>query len=262
MRQLLKEVRRIVVKVGSSSITRGHFKGIDLQQIRELALQISELHDKGLEVLLVSSGAIASGVDALHLDRRPELIPDIQALAAVGQARLIHSYHSCFEQHGKSVAQFLLSTPDADNPDSRQHAKDALLSSVRLGLIPVINQNDAVNVDEIKFGDNDMLSAHVADIVDADLLIILSDVDGFFDANPHVNPDAKILLEIKEITPQIESLASGSSSGLGSGGMRTKLNAAKFALDHDFYMVLANARMPRVIPRIVDAQPVGSFFHR
>ena len=227
-RERLREARRVVVKVGTSTLTHDTGK-LDLRRIDHLVRELSDLRNQGKEMVLVSSGAIAAGLGRLGLDKKPQSIPKKQAIAAIGQGVLMHIYEKFFAEYGQIMGQVLLTKENSVRHNQYIHSRNSLLAQLSMGAIPVINENDAVSVDEIKIGDNDNLSAMVATLVDADALIILSDIEGMYTANPAQHPEAKLIPEIHEITPDIQNLAGGAGSALGTGGMMTKIQAAQVA---------------------------------
>lgn len=258
-RRVLGTTQRLVVKVGTSSIT--HAGGqLNLHQMRRLAGQLAELRKRGKEVLLVSSGAIGAGLGRLGLTRRPRTIPEYQALAAVGQGILMHVYEQIFSEYGIVVGQVLLTREDFADRRRFLNARHTLTSLLQFGAIPIINENDTVAVDEIKFGDNDNLAALVAGLVDAELLILLSDIDGLYTDDPRRCPEARLIREVEEITPEIEALAKGTGAALGTGGMVTKLQAAHVAGHCGVTVVIARAGEEDVILRIVAGEEVGTVF--
>ena len=257
----MKDVKRIVVKVGSSSLTNQNGL-INIFQLESLVKQIAELHNKGYEIVLVSSGAIAAGMGKLNLTSRPSEMPLLQATAAVGQVALIHMYQKFFSEYGITVAQLLLTRDGLEDEKRLFHAKNASKSLIENGVIQIVNENDAVAVDEITFGDNDTLSAMVAEIVEADLLILLSDIDGLYTANPMIDEDAKWIQEVDEITEDIKALAGLSATGLGTGGMITKISAAQIAVSAGVHMIIANSSTPWILKRISDGELIGTLFKR
>lgn len=256
--------KRIVVKIGTSSLI--HPSGnINLEAIDRLAYALAALRNKGHEVVLVTSGAIGVGLAALNLKVRPQAIADQQALAAIGQSELISLYTKRFSDYGARIGQLLLTHDVFEYRMSRQHVMDTFEALLSQGIIPVVNENDSVAVDELDhhttFGDNDQLSALVAARLDADLLIVLSDIDGLYDKDPHRNATATLLSSVTSLGPAIMAGASGSSTRFGTGGMVTKLYAAARMLAHGKQMVLANGADPRIVLQIVDGEPVGTWFH-
>ena len=253
-----KPIRRVVVKVGTSSLVNGH-GGLDDDKIRELVGQLAQLK-KNREVILVSSGAIRAGMERLGMTERPRTIPEQQASAAVGQGELMRDYEEFLAEHGIIPAQILVTRDDFRNRLRYLNARNTLYTLLRFGCLPIVNENDTVATDEIRFGENDTLSALVAACVDADLLVNLSDVDGLFDGDPRVEPDCKLIEEVRQITPDIEALAGGTHGLNGSGGMRTKIEAAKIATNSGVRMVIANATCANAIMDAAAGKPVGTRF--
>ena len=258
-RQDVKEAKRIVVKVGTSTLLYKTGKP-NLARIEHLVREIANLANQGREVILVTSGAIGAGMVRLGLKKRPEQLQERQALAAIGQVMLMHIYDKFFAEYGIVDGQVLLTKDTFVNHRQYVNARNSLMTMLKQGIVPVINENDAVTVDEIKIGDNDTLSAVVASIVDADVLIILSDIDGVYTANPQTHPEAKLLDEIKEITPEVEALAGGSGSNLGTGGMMTKIEAAKIAVNSGVTMFIAPGDRDGVINSIMAGDTLGTVF--
>ncbi|MGY0373781.1 glutamate 5-kinase [Clostridium sp. JNZ J1-5] len=255
----LKDVKRIVVKVGTSTLT--HSTGLlNLNRIENLVRQLSDIHNRGIEVILVSSGAIGAGIGKLGLKTRPKTIPEKQASAAVGQGILLHMYEKLFSEYGKIVGQILLTRDDVSHRMRFLNASNTFYALLEQGVIPIVNENDAIVVDEIKFGDNDTLSAMVASLVAADLLVLLTDIDGLYDSNPKTNPNAKFINHVKEITDEIVAAADGAGSSLGTGGMITKINAGKIATTSGSAMVIVNGDAPNVLNDILDGKEIGTFF--
>ncbi len=250
---------RIVIKVGTSTLA--HSTGLlNIQRVEELCKVMSDLKNAGNEIILVSSGAIGMGAGKLSLKERPHDIPTRQAAAAVGQCELMYTYDKLFGEYNHTVAQILLTGEDVENPVRKLNFENTLYRLLDLGALPIINENDTVATDEICVGDNDTLGAIVATVSHADMLILLSDIDGLFTADPHNNPDAKIIPEIREITPEIEAMVGGTSTTLGTGGMKTKLNAAKMCQRSGVEMIIANGKDPDVLYDIVNKKPVGTRF--
>lgn len=256
----LNKVRRIVVKVGSSTLTHSNGR-LNINQIELIVRQLASLHNEGFEIILVTSGAIGAGIGKLGLKQRPKTIPEKQAAAAVGQGILLHMYEKLFGEYGQIVGQILLTREDIENETRLLNSRNTLSTLLEKGIIPIINENDAVAVEEIKFGDNDTLSALVANIVKADLLILLSDIDGLYNDNPRKNPNAKIINWVNEITAEIEIVAGGAGSNLGTGGMLTKINAAKIAVSSGTVMIIANGSIPHIIEDIVKGAEIGTWFN-
>ncbi len=251
--------RRVVVKVGTSSLT--HPSGlINLTRVEKLIRQLADLKNRGCEVILVSSGAIGAGMGRLKIDKSEVDIAQKQALAAIGQNILMHIYLKLAAEYGYDVGQILLTQEDLADAKRSGRSKDALLALLDWGVMPIINENDAVAVEEIKFGDNDRLSAMVAKLIAADLLIILSDIDGLYDANPQVHPDAKLIDYVAQITPQMKSAAQSGHSTLGTGGMATKLMAVEIAQTAEIPTIIANSSTPDVLSRLLDGDNLGTYF--
>jgi len=254
--------RRLVVKLGTNLVTGG-LGHLDLEVMANLIDQVAQLHQQGLEIILVSSGAIAAGRDKLALVREHKDIPFRQVLAAVGQSCLMHTYEQLFAKYGIVVAQALLTKADMSDRAGYLNARNTLLTLLDLRVIPIVNENDVVAIDEIKeakFGDNDNLSAMVANLVDADLLMLLGDVAGLYTADPHLDPQAKLIPKVERIDSYIEHLAGGTDSRQGTGGMVTKVEAAKLATSSGVAVVIADGRQPRIISRLVQGEPLGTFF--
>lgn len=264
-RENLLDAKRIVIKVGTSTLTYDTGK-INFTRIDKLARIISDLSNQGKEVILVSSGAIGVGVDKLKLPERPKTIREKQAVAAVGQCELMHMYSKFFSEYGHIVAQILLTRDIMSDDNCRKNVLNTFETLLEKGIVPVVNENDSVSVIEIKvgqkdtFSENDTLSAIVSKLVSADLLIILSDIDGFYDSDPRKNPDSKMLSVIEEITPEIEQFADGAGTKRGTGGMVTKLSAAKIATKAGVDVVLTNGSHPEVIMDILNGDRVGTLF--
>ena len=251
---------RIVIKIGTSNIT--YSPGcLNLRHVQKLVEIISDIKNAGHEVLLVSSGAIAMGVGKLNLADRPSDIAGKQACAAVGQCELMYIYDKEFSAYNHTVAQLLLTAPDLKNEDRHEKFKNTMSKLLELGALPIINENDTVATEEIVFGDNDTLAALVAESVSADLLVLLSDIDGLYTADPHKNPDARLLSEIYEITDEIMALGGGSASALGTGGMETKLRAARIVTSAGCDMIIANGSNPDLLYDIMEGRSVGTRFY-
>ncbi len=255
----LKEAKRIVVKVGTSTITYPTGK-MNLSRMEKLVRELTDLTNQGREILLVTSGAIAVGMDRMGKKKRPRAIPERQALAAVGQGALMHAYGSLFAAYGKMAGQVLLTRENSLRHHQYTNSRNALKAMLDMGVLPVVNENDAVAVDEVKIGDNDTLSATVATLVDADVLILLSDVDGLYTTNPQRDKTARLISEVREITPEIEALAGDAGSSAGTGGMKTKIEAAKMAMSAGVTMVIARGDEDGVIRAILHGEAVGTLF--
>ncbi|KOF56167.1 MULTISPECIES: glutamate 5-kinase [Clostridium] len=255
----LGRVRKVVIKVGSSTIT--HPNGLlNLYRIEHLVRQISDLNNRGLEVVLVTSGAIGAGFRKLGFKEKPKSIPENQAAAAVGQGILMHTYEKFFSEYGQTVAQILINREDIFNEERFENAQNTFSELLKKSIIPIVNENDATIVEEIKFGDNDTLSAHVASLIGADLLILLSDIDGLYNCNPRTNPDAILISKVDEITTEIEDSAEGAGSNLGTGGMFTKIKAAKIATEAGASMIIANGEAQNVIVDLLNYKNIGTLF--
>ena len=250
---------RIVVKIGTSTLA--HSTGrLNIRRIEELCKVLSDLKNAGHEIILVSSGAIGMGVGKLSLSKRPEDIPTKQAAAAVGQCELMYTYDKLFTEYNHNVAQLLITAPDIEDGVRKLNFHNTLERLLELGVLPIVNENDTVSTDEIEIGDNDTLSAIVTANVNADLLVLLSDIDGLYDSDPHKNKDAKLIETVSEINDDIIKLAGDKGSALGTGGMITKLNAAKIATESGCEMVIANGENPYVLYDIAEGKKVGTRF--
>lgn len=258
-REALKKAKRIVIKVGTSTITYANGKR-NFSQIDRLAREISDLQNQGKEMILVTSGAVAVGVDRMGLPGKPKTIPGKQAAAAVGQGVLMHTYEKFFADYGQIVAQVLITKTEAIDRHRYTNTRNTFMELMRQRVIPIVNENDVVALDELKIGDNDNMSALVAGIVDADLVIILSDVDGLYTANPQTHPDAVIVPEVAEITPEIEASAGGVGSARGTGGMATKIQAAKAATSSGIHLVIASGTEKNAITRVLQGEEMGTLF--
>ena len=251
---------RIVVKVGTSTLA--HPTGrLNIQRMEKLCKVLSDLKNMGHEIILVSSGAIAMGFGKLNLSERPKDVPTKQASAAVGQCELMYIYDKLFTEYNHTVAQLLITAPDIEEGGVRkQNFHNTLARLLELGALPVINENDTISTEEFGIGDNDTLSAIVAVTIQADLLILLSDIDGLFDGDPRKNPDAKLIDTVEKIDEHIISLGGGSGSNLGTGGMATKLRAAQMATTAGCEMVIANGQSPEVLYDVAAGKRVGTRF--
>ena len=258
-REALKKAKRIVIKVGTSTITYTNGKR-NFSQIDRLAREISDLQNQGKEMILVTSGAVAVGVDRMGLPGKPKTIPGKQAAAAVGQGVLMHTYEKFFADYGQIVAQVLITKTEAIDRHRYTNTRNTFMELMRQRVIPIVNENDVVALDELKIGDNDNMSALVAGIVDADLVIILSDVDGLYTANPQTHPDAVIVSEVVEFTPEIEASAGGVGSARGTGGMATKIQAAKAATSSGIHLVIASGTEKNAITRVLQGEELGTLF--
>ncbi len=250
---------RIVIKLGTSTLA--HPTGLlNIKRVEELCKVMSDLKNAGHEIIIVSSGAIGMGAGKLFLNEKPKDVRTKQAAAAVGQCELMYTYDKLFSEYNHTVAQILITGDDVDHSERRSNFENTMLRLLELGAIPIINENDSVATNEIVIGDNDTLGAIVAKSINADLLILLSDIDGLFTADPHKDKNAVLLETVEEITPEIESMTGGAGSKLGTGGMTTKLNAAKIATGAGIDMVIANGREPAVLYDIIEGKKAGTKF--
>ena len=250
---------RIVVKVGTSTLA--HATGrLNIRQMEKLCKVLSDLKNAGHEIILVSSGAIGMGVGKLSLTHRPGDVPTKQAAAAVGQCELMYTYDKLFTEYNHVVAQILLTGDDLEHTDRRMNFENTLYRLLELGALPIINENDTIATQEIAVGDNDTLGAIVAVSVQADLLVLLSDIEGLYTADPHTDPNARLVPLVEEVTPEIWALAGEKGSELATGGMVTKLRAAEIATGHGVPMVLANGAAPEKLYDIVGGKSVGTRF--
>lgn len=260
-RMNLKEKKRIVIKIGSSSLTHTQTGDLNLLKIERLIRIISDLKGQGKEVVLVSSGAIAAGRQALGGQKRPTTISEKQAYAAVGQARLMMVYQKLFSEYNQVAAQVLMTKDTMINDTSRYNAQNTFDELLLLGAVPIVNENDTVSTHEIQFGDNDRLSAIVAALIGADLLILLSDIDGLYTDDPHKNPDAKFIKVVPEITEEYLGMGKDTSgSDVGTGGMSAKLAAARIATDSGSDMIIANGDDVEIIHEIMSGADKGTLF--
>ena len=250
---------RIVVKVGTSTLA--HATGrLNIRRVEEMVKVLSDLKNAGHEMILVSSGAIGMGVGKLNLPGKPSDIPTKQAAAAVGQCELMYTYDKLFSGYNHTVAQILLTGEDVDHEERRTNFENTMYRLLELGALPVINENDTVATAEIKVGDNDTLGGIVACCVKADLLVLLSDIEGLYTADPRKDPDATLISVVEAVTPEVEALAGGAGSSLGTGGMATKLRAAKMVTAAGCDMIIANGEHPECLYDIVDGKAVGTRF--
>jgi len=261
----IKKRLRVVIKVGTSTLTRDNGSA-NLRNMDHLARTLSDLAGMGHEVILVTSGAIGIGTGKLHLKQRPTQLRQKQAAAAVGQCEMMHLYDKFFGEYGHSVAQILLTGEDVENPARAEHLANTFEALLEYGCIPVVNENDSVSSAEIEtgsgkvLGDNDTLSAIVARLCKADLLVLLSDIDGLYDADPRTHADAKLIHRVNEITPELREVAGGAGTWRGTGGMATKLHAAEIAMGAGVDMVIANGARMESLYEIVEGGDVGTRF--
>src|SRR5690554_3431933 len=253
----VSHAKRLVVKVGSSLVTN-EGKGIDVQAVEQWASQIAQLHAGGKQMVLVSSEAIAEGMARLGWPRRPKLMSELQAAAAVGQMGLIQAYEAAFARHGVRTAQILLTHEDLADRRRYLNARSTLNTLLALGVVPIVNENDTVVTDEIRVGDNDTLGALVTNLIEADVLIILTDQSGLYSADPRKHPDARFIHQGQAGDPALEAMAGGSGSSIGTGGMLTKVLAAKRAANSGGHTVIASGREPDVLLRLAAGQKIGT----
>ncbi len=256
---LFENCKRIVIKVGSSTLT--HSTGnLNLRRIESLAKTLSDLKNTGKEVILVSSGAVSAGIAKVALGHRPYSLEEKQAMASIGQSELMKIYDRFFSDYGHKVAQILMTRDVIDNPVRRLAAQNTFNTLLSMGCIPIVNENDAVSTDELtKFGGNDILSAHVANLTSSDILINLSDVDGLYDSDPRKNPEARLIGRVENID-EIFDFAGGAGTDRGTGGMEAKLTAAKLVTENKIPMFIMNGRDPEILYRLLDGEHVGTYF--
>ena len=251
---------RAVVKIGTSTLTYAN-GCVNIRRIESLCKIVSDLMNAGHEMILVSSGAIGMGVGKLRLGARPKDIAGKQACAAVGQCELMYTYDKLFAEYNHTVAQLLLTAPDLTCDDRRSKFENTMMRLLELGVLPIINENDTVATEEIEFGDNDTLAAKIAVAVKADLLVLLSDIDGLYSADPHKDKNAKLIPEVREITDEILALAGAAGTALGTGGMQTKLRAAEIATGAGCDMIITNGEHPERLYDAIDGSGVGTKFY-
>lgn len=251
--------KRIVIKIGSSSLTSRHGE-MSQKKLEKLSNEIVLLKDAGYEVVVVSSGAVAAGYRKLGCLERPTSLPEKQAAAAIGQGLLMEAYSKLFMSNGYVTSQILITRSDFLDESRYKNVRNTLNILIERGVIPIVNENDTVTVDDLKFGDNDTLSAKVAGMLDADQLLILSDIDGLYDANPLYNQNAKLIESVYEITPEIELMAGGSDSLLGTGGMKSKIEAVKIALASGIPTFLGNANKTNIVENALIGRATGTYF--
>lgn len=262
-RGLITDAKRIVVKVGTSTLTYENGR-MNMRNMDRLARAIADLMNSGREVVLVTSGAIGVGVGCLDLPERPSEMRDKQAVAAVGQCELMNVYSRCFAEYSRVVAQILLTKDGIDDPRTRANISNTMESLLEKGILPIVNENDTVSTAEIPhagtFGDNDTLSALVARVVNADLLIILSDIDAVYDSNPRENPDAKRISIVTEVDEALLQGAGGAGSSLGTGGMQTKITAMNMLMKHGIAGVIAEGSQSQILEEILEGDDIGTLF--
>ena len=250
---------RIVVKIGTSTLAHasGH---LNIRRVEHLCKVLSDIKNSGHQLIMVSSGAIGMGVGKMGLRERPRDIPTKQAAAAVGQCELMYTYDKLFSEYNHTVAQILLTGEDVDHEERRTNFENTMYRLLELGALPIINENDTVATAEIKVGDNDTLGGIVACCVKADLLVLLSDIEGLYTADPRKDPNATLISVVEAVTPEVEALAGGAGSSLGTGGMATKIRAAKMVTEAGCDMIIANGEHPECLYDIVDGKAVGTRF--
>lgn len=255
----LKKCNRIVIKVGSSTLT--HESGLlNIRRIEQLVKVLADIKNSGKQVILVSSGAQAVGFGRLGLKEKPKDMPGKQAIAAIGQCELMYIYDKLFSTYNHVTSQILLTKEDVDNPKRRNNLHNTFLRLLEIGALPIVNENDSVSTEEIEIGDNDTLSAIVATLTQADLLIVLSDIDGLYNDNPKTNPNATLIHHVKSISGAVESMAQGAGSNRGTGGMITKIQAAKIANQHGIDMVIMNGENPNLLYDLFENETIGTYF--
>lgn len=251
--------KRLVIKIGSSTLTTSESK-IDYEYMAKLASQVARAREAGWKPVIVTSAAIACGLEALGIEKRPTDMPSLQAAASVGQGALSTAYAKAFAEHGVLTSLVLLTRRDTADRTAYLHARDTLNRLLELGVVPIVNENDTVSVEEIRFGDNDTLAALVACLIDADLVVIFSDIDGLYDANPNTCPDAKLIDRVERISKDIMGVAGGAGSTVGSGGMITKIKAARVLMVAGIPMIICHGRREDAIVDAVAGKPVGTLF--
>ena len=258
-RKYLKNKKKIVVKVGTSTLAYDNGK-MNLQRMEKLVRVLADLNNSGREVILVSSGAVGMGVGMIGLDEKPTELVKKQALAAIGQVGLIRLYQKFFDEYNKTVAQVLLTRDGIENSLRRKNARNTLNQLIEMGIIPVVNENDTVITDEIEFGDNDTLSAAVATLIQADLLLILTDTDGVFTADPHTHQFARKVPKVMKASDDLKDIDLEGSSKMGSGGMASKIAAAELCREHNVDVVIADGADPSAIMDVLEGKDLGTFF--
>ena len=257
---LLSEAQRVVVKVGTSTLT--HATGLlNIRRVEQLVRVLSDLKNAGKEIILVTSGAIGVGAGKLGMLTRPSDMPTKQACAAIGQSELMYVYDKCFSEYNHNVAQFLLTRDIIEDENRKNNVTNTLSRLLSLSVIPVINENDTVATEEIEFGDNDTLSAIVAAIVQADLLMILTDIDGLYDSDPHLNPKAKKIPVVTMIDDAVLAVGGNKGSEFGTGGMAAKLHAAQLCMEEKIPMIIMNGNRPSRIYGLLDGEDIGTLFY-
>lgn len=262
-RSYLKDKKRIVIKVGTSTVTHMETGHIDLGKLERFARVITDIHNQNKEVVIVSSGAIGAGRKALGMTQRPKSLAQKQACAAVGQAKLMMIYQKLFAEYNQTIAQILITKRTMINEISKTNVQNTFRELLELGVVPIVNENDVVSTDQIQdgnFGDNDTLSATVAELIDADLVILLTDIDGLYTDDPRTNKKATFISCVETIDEKLEAMAKGTDTSVGTGGMATKIAAAKMAKEAGVDMVIANGDKISNIARILDGNDIGTLF--
>ncbi len=257
--QLIATVKRCVIKIGTSSVIKSSGE-LNLVFLEELASTIKDLSQRKIQVCVVTSGAVGAGKMTLGLKTRPKKLPDVQALAAVGQIGVMHAFKESFSKFGLTVGQILLTHEVLTNRSRYLNARYCMQSLFEMGCVPVINENDSVSIEELRVGDNDTLAAYVTNLIEADLLILLSDIDGLMTGDPKKNKNASLISEVKVINEEILAMAGPTRSDTGTGGLQTKLNAAKIVTQSGEAMIIANSQTERVFSRIMEGENIGTFF--
>jgi glutamate 5-kinase len=257
----ISDKKRIVIKLGTSTLAHKTGK-LNIRRMTNLVRVISDLHNSGREIIMVSSGAVGLGAGKLGLPEKPKDTKMKQAVAAIGQCELMHVYDDMFAKYSVTVGQILLTKTIINNPSHCENFKNTVETLVQTGVIPIVNENDTIAIDELELeiGENDSLSALVAELSGADLLLILSDIDGLYSDDPRNNPDAKPIYVVDKVTPEIEAMAGGAGSSLGTGGMSTKINAAKIATDAGIDMVIMNGKDPEKLYDLFEDKEIGTLF--
>ncbi len=255
----LKDVRRIVIKIGTSTLTHASGK-LNLLRMEKYARVLSDMRNQGKDIVLVSSGAVAVGMAKVGMAERPRALPHRQAMAAVGQSELMYVYDKLFSEYSNTVAQILLTRDVMEEPLRRQNAQNTFETLMEQGIIPIVNENDTVSTEELEFGDNDTLSAMVAKMVGADLLVILTDIEGLYDCDPKSNPGAEMIKIVDGIDDETKQLAGGAGSRYGTGGMATKLAAGEIVAEAGIDMVIMNGADPYALCALLEGQPIGTLF--
>lgn len=262
MREAIKNAKRIVVKIGTSSLSHDNGR-LDLEKMEKLAMVLTDLNNSGKEIILVSSGAVGAGMQRIGRSKRPVELPLKQATAAIGQAILMKMYQKFFDEYNQVIAQILLTKDVMEDPIKKSNAKNTFETLIELGVIPIINENDCISTAQIegyRFGDNDTLSAMVAELIEGDLLVLLTDIDGLYTSNPKEDQRATLIHEVEEITPELKKAAGGAGSTMGTGGMSTKLMAAEIAKACGTHTIVASGSDIQILREIVKGEPIGTWF--